>query len=185
MKLVPSSFPARLKIRPEAFAQSNPNPITIQLLDKKNLQLTLQLFCMYVLNMEFLWEVFLSTNYLNVRQLLVNADKTILILIRNMIDFGFGLQCKNWIDNLNPKFDFDYGLLITIQSIKLDCNPDWAIQQFNPALPCNKRNDSKSDLDIGLFSFSFCRIVQFCAKAISCFCDSICSFAFVVSENTF
>jgi hypothetical protein len=37
---------------------------------------------------------------------------------------GFGLKWKNWIDNPNPKSKFDFGLSITIQSTKLDCNPD-------------------------------------------------------------
>jgi hypothetical protein len=41
-----------------------------------------------------------------------------------MIAFGFGLICKNWIDNPNPKPEFDFGFSITIQSTKLDCNPD-------------------------------------------------------------
>ena len=48
---------------------------------------------------------------------------------------GFGLKWQNWIDNPNPKSNFDFGLSITIQSTKLDCNPDWAIQQSNPAIP--------------------------------------------------
>ncbi len=30
--------------------------------------------------------------------------------------FGFGLKLKNWIDNLNPKFNFENGLSITMQS---------------------------------------------------------------------
>ncbi len=50
--------------------------------------------------------------------------------------FGFGLKWKNWIDNPNPKSNFEFGLSITIQSTKLDCNPDWAIHQSNPAIPC-------------------------------------------------
>jgi hypothetical protein len=41
-----------------------------------------------------------------------------------MIAFGFGLKFKNRIDDPNPKSDFDFGLSITIQSTKLDCNPD-------------------------------------------------------------
>jgi hypothetical protein len=31
-----------------------------------------------------------------------------------MIAFGFGLKCKNWIDNPNPKSNYDFGLAITI-----------------------------------------------------------------------
>jgi hypothetical protein len=27
-----------------------------------------------------------------------------------MIAFGFGLKCKNWMDNPNPKSVFDFGL---------------------------------------------------------------------------
>ncbi len=42
----------------------------------------------------------------------------------NLIFFGFGLKQKNWIDNPNPKSNFDFGLSITIQSTILDCNPD-------------------------------------------------------------
>ena len=44
--------------------------------------------------------------------------------------FGFGMNEKNWIADTNKKSDFDFGLSITIQSIKLDCNPDWTIQQY-------------------------------------------------------
>jgi len=44
--------------------------------------------------------------------------------------FGFQLKWKNY-----PKSDFEYGLLITIQSTKFDCNSDWTIQQSNPAIP--------------------------------------------------
>ncbi len=54
----------------------------------------------------------------------------------NLIFFGFGLKQENWIDNPNPKSNFDFGLSITIQSTKLDSNPDWAIQQSNPVIPC-------------------------------------------------
>jgi len=36
----------------------------------------------------------------------------------------FGLKCNIWIDNPNQKSNFDFGLPITIQSNKLDCNPD-------------------------------------------------------------
>jgi len=43
---------------------------------------------------------------------------------------GFGLKWRNWIGNPNPKSDFEYGLSNTIQSTKLDCNPNWTIQQF-------------------------------------------------------
>ncbi len=50
--------------------------------------------------------------------------------------FGFGLKWENWIDNPNPKSNFEFGLSITIQSTTLDCNPNWAIQQSNPAIPC-------------------------------------------------
>jgi len=46
---------------------------------------------------------------------------------KNYDFFGFGLKRKNWIDNTNPKSDFEYGFSITIQSTKLDCNP---IQQY-------------------------------------------------------
>jgi hypothetical protein len=38
-----------------------------------------------------------------------------------MIAFGFGLKCKNWIDNPNPKSDFDFGLQSGLS---------------NPAIPC-------------------------------------------------
>ena len=55
--------------------------------------------------------------------------------IKNDGFFGFGLKWQNWIDNPNPQSDFDFGLSITIQSTKLDCNPDWAIHQSNPAIP--------------------------------------------------
>ncbi len=35
-----------------------------------------------------------------------------------------------WVE-MTKLSDFDSGLSITIQSAKLDCNPDWAIQQSN------------------------------------------------------
>ncbi len=45
--------------------------------------------------------------------------------MKNNLNFiGFGFKWKNWIDNPNPKFNFDFGLSITIQFTKLDCNPD-------------------------------------------------------------
>ena len=59
------------------------------------------------------------------------------LLIKLFWWIGFGLKWQNWIDNPNPKSNFDFGLSITIQSTKLDCNPDWAIQQSNPAIPCS------------------------------------------------
>ncbi len=46
----------------------------------------------------------------------------------------FQFQWKKWINNPNP--NFEKRLSITIQSTKLDCNPDWAIHQSNPATPC-------------------------------------------------
>ncbi len=52
------------------------------------------------------------------------------LMKNNLQCFGFGLKWKNWIDNPNPKSNFDFGLSITIRSTKLDCNPDWAIQQY-------------------------------------------------------
>jgi hypothetical protein len=47
-----------------------------------------------------------------------------------MIAFGF--KSKNWIGNPNTKYDFDFGLSTTIQSKKLDCNPDWIEHFSNP-----------------------------------------------------
>jgi len=51
-------------------------------------------------------------------------DKIILIFL----DWN---KITSWIDNPNPKYDFDFGLSITIQYTKLDCNPDWATQSSN------------------------------------------------------
>jgi len=56
-------------------------------------------------------------------------------LIKLFWYFRLGLKWQNWIDNQNPKSDFDFGLSIPILSTKLDCNPDWAIQQSNTAIP--------------------------------------------------
>jgi len=59
-------------------------------------------------------------------------------LIKELSFFGLGLKLKNWIHNANSKSDFDFGLSITIQYNKLDCNSDWPIQQSNSglAMPC-------------------------------------------------
>jgi hypothetical protein len=46
------------------------------------------------------------------------------LMNNNLNFFGFGLKGKIWIDNPNPKSNFDFGFSITIQSTKLDCNPD-------------------------------------------------------------
>ncbi len=59
-----------------------------------------------------------------------------------MIISEFGLKWKKLLANPNPKSDFDFGLSILIQSTKLDCNPDWAILQSNPAISwVNPSND--------------------------------------------
>jgi hypothetical protein len=52
----------------------------------------------------------------------------------NLIFFGFGLKWKNWIDNPNPKSNFNFGLSITIQSTR---------KQSNPAIPCMKVSFAK------------------------------------------
>ena len=57
------------------------------------------------------------------------------LLIKKFWWIGFGMKWQNWIDNPNSKSNFDFGFSITIQSTKLDCNLDWAIQQSNPAIP--------------------------------------------------
>ncbi len=51
-----------------------------------------------------------------------------------LISWWNNLMYWIWIEM--TKLDFDFGLSITIQSTKLNCNPDWAIQQSNPAIPC-------------------------------------------------
>ena len=64
-------------------------------------------------------------------------DLIVICLIRNTNSdfFGFGLKRHCWIANPNQKSNFEIGLSITIQSNKMDCNPDWTIQQSNPAIP--------------------------------------------------
>jgi len=48
-----------------------------------------------------------------------------ILISKKYFSLVFGLTMKkNWIDNPNPKSDFDFGFSITIQSTKLDCNPD-------------------------------------------------------------
>ncbi len=53
------------------------------------------------------------------------------------------------VDNPNPKSDFE-------QSTKLDCNPDWTIQQSNPAIPCwYVSNVDGSEVTLSNYSFQF------------------------------
>ncbi len=118
---------------------SSPNPITIQLFLEK--EVGQQIFNGQVL----LWnpgipKKHLSSTY-NLTDALIVWKASLLehddalcnfnFLIKLFWDFGFGLKWQNWIDNSNPKSDFDFGLSIPIQSTKLDCNPDWAIQSIN------------------------------------------------------
>lgn len=66
--------------------------------------------------------------------------------VRRSITWHFELFIKTSFINLfilekekchsHLKSYFKFGLSITIQSTKLDCNPVWAILQSNPVIPC-------------------------------------------------
>ncbi len=63
--------------------------------------------------------------------------------------FGFGLKCKNWIYNPNSKSKFDFGLSISFQSNKLDCNPDCnnPIQQYPVNILVEKIDSHRSNFN--------------------------------------
>jgi len=44
-------------------------------------------------------------------------------LINSFLYFGFGLKWLNWIDNPNPKSDFNFGLSSTIQQYSAKVRP--------------------------------------------------------------
>jgi len=144
----------RLLLNPIFFDwQSNPNPSQIcdwQSKSKSDFQneLTIQSKSNYnptifgkrdqILNGQVLWcnhgiPKFLSTYTLLINQLFENFEKKWLGFIvwawfeffdKIIWYFGFGLKWQNRIDNPNPKSNFVF------------VNPDWAIQQSNPAIPC-------------------------------------------------
>ncbi len=68
----------------------------------------------------------------------------------NLNFIGSGLTLKNWIDN--PKSNFDFGLPITTQSTKLDCNPDWAIQQYPGCIIQSAKKKSRCPISVSCFS---------------------------------
>ncbi len=114
--------------------QSNPKPITIQRYRTANI------IWPFLMLIHWISQETSLTNLWHLKILIKSSLASLLehdalwnlnFLIKWFWYFGFGLKWLNWIENSNPKSNFDFGLSITIQSTKMDFNPDWAIQSSN------------------------------------------------------